>query len=1146
MNTSLKIKFFVIKMKKTKGLFCFAIISWWLMSCTVLVVNAQNQLKPGSPKQTIIENFDDGAVDLTSYPVEDVNPLGWELNSTITYENSPWSLKISGNTWKVQSISPIVLKAGNVWQVSAYIASKAEIQGFAVMDSAHVLFYSIAGSEQVNIEEWVPVYQGSFPEDQWNDYQLPVADDWLAYFDYLPKITEIVYINDRDGTSQGVVYFDNIINISDDLPFIPEVSIDYSVGGVYTNGGGNKVADVQFYSVVIDPDSDEHDFFWNFGDDSISTEQDPLHTFLVADDHPYKVLLQVVDPTNRWGQASIGIEVDPGNSSFPVTLNFVGDIMLARRYENPGGIIPTQGVEAIFAPTKPFLGDAADITIANLECPLTTYWEHHPTKSIYFKGSPSNVSGLTYAGIDIVSLANNHTLDYMLQGMQETQSVLEENEIIYTGAGENTYEAYLPAFYSKSGVNFAFLAASDRTGQYSNQQPYLDAGYNKPGFANLEPWYIKKQIDEVKDVSDLVVMEWHTGIEYSPVPEVKCDSCPSFTMENESDENYFPLAYAPDAKGRTTAHFAIDNGADLVICHHPHMIQGVELYDGKLIAHSLGNFAFDQEYPETYPSFILNTKVNETGFYEFTLTPVYIDDYIPQRAEGGLGLHILDDLAQRTKDLDTYLEIDRDSVIATVIMDTTNMLTYFTENSVELSMQEAGNIWSTPPHSLNKFGSISSVNSIEPNGTYEFRLGREELFFGNMEDEGCSLWNLDSPNETWCDTVAYKGERSIQHVRTSNSTSNIITNFEERLVLRDYNLKYSLFGYIKTQNAKNVTIEVRYYQTRTGTVPVGEENIGVQLNGNTPWTYYYKDLTIPNGTMFFDIRLNSGIPNSGSAYSWFDDVSVIRWGGWADYVVSQTIPTPNDIYFIQIKTSGSSGNVSVNYSETGYSSAHTIEADLTVCLEGPFNGTDMKTSLNPSLLPLSQPYNTAPWNYAGIESVVSIPNPDVVDWVLVEFRDATDAASASEASTIDRQAAFLLRNGSVVGTDGLSHIQFSGIITKQLFAVVRHRNHIDIISANPLTETGGVYIYNFTTSIDQVYGGGTGYKSIAPGIYGMAGGDADADGTVNITDILMWAIHSGAEGYLQEDLNFDGQVNNLDKNDIWILNNNTISSQVPD
>ncbi len=92
----------------------------------------------------------------------------------------------------------------------------------------------------------------------------------------------------------------------------------------------------------------------------------------------------------------------------------------------------------------------------------------------------------------------------------------------------------------------------------------------------------------------------------------------------------------------------------------------------------------------------------------------------------------------------------------------------------------------------------------------------------------------------------------------------------------------------------------------------------------------------------------------------------------------------------------------------------------------------------------------------------------------------------------------------------------------------------------------GVYNYNFTTSIDQVYGGAAGYKSLAPGIFGMAGGDIDANGTINYSDIFQWTLNGGNKGYFSEDLNFDGEVNNPDKDDFWILNNNAISSQVPE
>ncbi len=878
-------------------------------------INQEGEINPELQRADTIENFDTGVISLKSYSYEDEEPQAWELNSGITYNNSPYSLKLFGNTWKQQNIRPIVVDSGTVWQVSAYIDSKAEIQGFGLMDSANVLLYAFAGTEEINPHIWIPVYQGNFPENQWNEYQLPIADDWLAAFDYMPKIIGLVYINDKDYTSQGVVYFDQILNITDDLPCAPDPIIDFSITNVI-NGNNDNNTVVEFLGEVVDPDSDTHDYFWDFGDGSSSTEQNPQHTYTVTDDHAYTVLLRVVDPTNMWGQASCKIDIDPGSSSFPLTLNFVGDVMMARQYEYPGGIIPTQGVEALFEPTLPYLGQAADITVANLECPLTTHWQHHPTKTIYFKSSPENVQGLIYAGIDIVSLANNHILDYMQPGMLETQSVLDENNIVHSGAGGNSYEAYLPTFYSKSGVNFAFLAASDRTGQYNNYQPFLNAGYNKFGFANLNRHYIKKQINEVKDVSDLVIIEWHAGDEYSTTPGNNFNSSTPFAEDCLEDEDYSPLMEAPSKTTRELRQFAIDNGADLVICHHPHIIQGVELYNGKLIAHSLGNFVFDLGYPETFHSMILNTKVDGSGFYEFSITPVYIDHFIPKRAEGGLGLYILDELAKYSKKLNTYLKVDRENVTAEIIMDTLNMSTYEVDYSTELPLVEVNGVWESAVHPLKREGSISSITNIEPSGTYEFRLGSEKIWFGNMENEGCSLWNLNSNDELFCDSVAYTGQRSIQHRRDANSPYNIVTNFEKRIICRYDTLKYSLCGYIKTQNGANVTIEVQYFKNRTGGSPIAIENIGAVINGDTPWAFYNKSLTIPNGTEFFDVRLNSGTPQTDTAYSWFDNVSIVRWDTWGDYEITQPIPVPNNYYFVQVQSEDNSNKITINYSET--------------------------------------------------------------------------------------------------------------------------------------------------------------------------------------------------------------------------------------
>ncbi len=871
-------------------------------------------------REEIIENFDDGEVELLSYPGEDEDPDDWALDSTITYNNSPYSLKLFGNTWKIEMIEPTVVDSDDVWQVSAYVQTLGEIQGFGVMDSTNVLLYSLAGTEELNIEEWVTVYQGTFPLQTWNIYQLPIADDWFAWFDYLPLITGIIFINDRDVTPTGIVYFDEIINITNDLPIPPQVEISYTIGKIYRNSKGKRSVDVQFYGEVFDPDSDEHQFFWNFGDDSTSTEQNPFHTFLVQDDHPYTVLLEVVDDTDLWGQATCQIEVDPGPTTFPITMNFIGDIMLARGYEQT--IIPNQGVEAIFEPTLSILGEAADITVANLECPLTTYNVHHPTKPIYFRGSPENVAGLVYAGINVVNLANNHILDYMLHGIQETQSVLEENCIAFSGAGANSYEVYLPLFYSKSGISIALLASSDRTGQYNNYQPYLNAGYNKSGFAYMTPYYITQQINAIEDYADLIVVEMHAGSEYSLSPGSNYDKSDVFAgwdpEDFNEDEDYTPRIDIPHMWDIAIRHFAIDSGADLVICHHPHIIQGFEVYNGKLIAHSLGNFAFDLSYAETFPSMILNAKINETGFYEYSVTPVYIDDWIPVPAQGELGIYILDYLARRSKDLGTYLYVDRENITADIILDTINMEINTEIYEQDFQLYEDDGFWISKPMCLQKDGSISSINSITPANNWEYRLGREIIWFGNFEDEGCSLWNVNSSDEWYDSTEVYAGNRSLCHRRYPDSGDNIITNFEKRIKCYSDTTSYSLYGHIKTQNGAEVTVEIRYYYSRFGSYYLGSDDIGEWISGDSEWTFYHNELTLPTSTHFFDIRLNSNCPDTGVAYSWFDNVGIIEWTAWQPADMPVNITNPNDYYFIQIKTDTQEEYAFITYTETNY------------------------------------------------------------------------------------------------------------------------------------------------------------------------------------------------------------------------------------
>jgi hypothetical protein len=220
---------------------------------------------------------------------------------------------------------------------------------------------------------------------------------------------------------------------------------------------------------------------------------------------------------------------------------------------------------------------------------------------------------------------------------------------------------------------------------------------------------------------------------------------------------------------------------------------------------------------------------------------------------------------------------------------------------------------------------------------------------------------------------------------------------------------------------------------------------------------------------------------------------------------------------------------------------------LTAFLEGPFNMDQMNASLNlGDRLPLIQPYNTPPWNYTGSEGVAVIPNAGVVDWVLVEFRDTPGgAATATSATTVETRAAFILTDGSIVDVDGFSLILLNTSISDNLFVVIRHRNHLPIMSATALPKTGNVYHFDFTDSETKVHGGSLGYKEVIPGTWALASGDGLCDGMVNMTDkTAVWNPEAGQSGYYIGDFDLNGQINNLDKTEQWRPNIGK-ASQVP-
>lgn len=889
-------------------------------------VASTNSLPGHSPPTTLL-SYDTNIL-FESYGDEDQDQFDYIIDTTQLMPDNNATLSLFGNSWKSIQINPTQIDSSTVLQIFVRIDSVSEIQGILFENSENkILRYSFSGIELLNIEDWIPVYQGAFQNATWNSYRLPIGDDWLSIYDSLDMISKITFVNDHDDTltSPGGVHFSILRDITSDLHIFPSITIQSNNINTETINSRNTYS---FSAIIDDIDSHFFTYSWDFGDGTYSNLENPTHVYDPDENSQYEVVLVVEDETGLKGWDSKSIVLDSINVNTPIlTMNFIGDIMLGRRFEDDDGIITNQGADALFEPTYEILGYVADITVGNLEVPLTNHDIPHPTKGIVFKANPSNVNALVNAGIDVLSIANNHILDFMEPGLIQTQNVLRESGIIFSGAGLNSQEAYLPAFKSVNGTTISYIASSDRTGQYNNYQPYLNAGENKSGFAYMTPYYIRKQIESVKDISDLIVVEFHSGSEYSFEPGSNYDyystdrndfarikSNPAskigFRMTSfDEEEDYSRRLDQPQMWDRAIRHFAIDEGADLVIVHHPHIIQGVEIYNGKLIAHSLGNFIFDLNYPETYPSMILNSKSNETGFYEYFITPLYIDDYLTMPASGELANYILNDIAYKSRKLNTYLHVNTDSKLAHVIMDTTTMIS----NNLNynkliinrgLSLINGIELYESIPIKLSEAGSLSRFLSSDVNIIY-YRLGKERVWMNNFENEGSTLWNFNSQNEGTQDSIFRRGILAAQHKRYSDSPGNIVTNLDEKIPINK-SLDHTLHGYIKTKNAKNVTLELRSSLNRTGE---GLETISLRdsVNGNSPWRKYWENISIPENSEFFDIRLNSSVPDTGVGFSWFDDVGLIEWDSLI-FFTSFPIEVihPNNYNYIQIFTDQSS------------------------------------------------------------------------------------------------------------------------------------------------------------------------------------------------------------------------------------------------
>ena len=273
-----------------------------------------------------------------------------------------------------------------------------------------------------------------------------------------------------------------------------------------------------------------------------------------------------------------------------ITIAAVGDIMLGGR---AAPFLKQFGPDYPFRDVMPFLR-AADLVAGNLESPISTRGVAVQNKKFTLRAEPLAAQALKAAGVRVVSLANNHAMDFGPLALKDTLDALSESDILFAGAGMDLNEARAPAIVKVRGKTLAFLA-------YSLTFPLeFFASARRPGTAPGYADFVKADIEKVRPRADLVVVSFHWGAEL--------------------------LTAAKDYQidlGRR----AIDWGADLVLGHHPHVLQEIEVYKGRLIAYSLGNFVFGSESNRTNESMILLLTFRDRSLVKAEAVPIDVNNY---------------------------------------------------------------------------------------------------------------------------------------------------------------------------------------------------------------------------------------------------------------------------------------------------------------------------------------------------------------------------------------------------------------------------------------------------------------------------------------------------------------------------------------
>ncbi len=552
-----------------------------------------------------------------------------------------------------------------------------------------------------------------------------------------------------------------------------------------------------------------------------------------------------------------------------------GDVMFARRYVDANGdgddgdaIVspddPAAGVLEVFRHIAPLMRDA-DLSMINLETAVTDAGFIHPRKPYTLRSEPAILDALAELGVGLIGLANNHVFDYTDEGLRRMLTLVDEVGLPRVGAGASWDEAVTPHIATLNGLKVAFIAGTSITGrpyramdgegdawEGDNLPPYYTAEVDKPGATRLDEATLLEGIRRADAAgADVKVLIMHGGTQYSRVES--------------------PFL-------RRMARLAIDHGVALVVGHHPHVAQGIEVYKGVPIVYSVGNLAFDQQFPETFPALVVEARVQRGGLIEAAVRPIYLDGYAPRAMAGEDAVRVLRDIAARSAALGATLAIDAPAGRAII-----GPSAMPTETTVEISAELfPGGVSRTLPQPIPLGDGGLFLTGVNADPGLRIDLGRPLLVNGTFED-GCADDGENAPG--W--TVVGREKRVVRDtggppelrlLRGGLSEEDSAARSTGRVTVQP-GKRLSLVGrWRRDDDAGRGVARISLYADReSGSVPVA---VAEARGAGIDWEPFSVDLTVPEGALYAQVQLLHAPPTRGDRGEVaFAGVELLEWSG---------------------------------------------------------------------------------------------------------------------------------------------------------------------------------------------------------------------------------------------------------------------------